>query len=85
MKKLWTVSVGGVLGALVLFCFLKSKKEQVSSIVNPDLAGATQAESTVKDTKHETGELDQEAKRRLAIARLNAFLFAVRRNKPLAH
>jgi hypothetical protein len=85
MIKLLTVSIGGLLGTLAILLFLNSKREQVSSIATPDLAGVTQAESTVKGMKHGTGKLDEEAKRQLAITRLKAFLLAVRRNKPLAH
>ena len=89
MKKLLTVSIGGLLGTLAIFCFLKSKKEQVSSIATSDLgfpgAAPNQVESTVKDTMHETGAVDEEVKRQLAIVRLQAFLLAVRRNQTLAH
>ncbi len=84
MKNLLTVSIGGLLGTLVIFLLLKSTKEPVSTIATPDLgfpgAASKEAGATIRNTMHE----NEGVKRQLAIARLEGFLLAVRRNRRLA-
>ncbi len=93
MQNLFKILVGSLLGTLAVFYLLKLREGggrlglEQSRNAGLDSSGARAVElgPILEDTSQNIDELNEDGRRQLAIARLKAFLQAVRENRLPAH